>query len=521
MNWCAYLKRQTSRQRHSYFFTTRIAALMTLLVLCPAVTVAQNNVQPGVRLPAEQNARCARLLSEDFTSTEDAPTTISSATPMLDAGNASGYCQVEGVIAGATRFIARFPLTGWNGKMVVVGSGAQAGSIMDERKYVSFGGLPGLVARGYGFIAHDSGHKGGILETNWGVNNRTAMIDYGYRAGHLAGVIGKEVLKRFYGRAPIRAYYHSCSNGGREAMMMAQRYPWDYDGIVAAAPAINYANQFAGIFWLAEQMADQSRVGLDPAALRALHKAVLAQCDKIDGVADGILDDPRRCRVKLRRALCKNGAAEDCLTQHQIVIATKIYEGPRRSDGSQIAYSTVMAGSELKWNSVSFLRGYVSEVFRDLAFDPAPGPDWKPESAKLGDYVKRMGLMESLFAATNPDLRAYRNRGGKLLAYFGWTDVVGGLRIPMDYYDTVERVMGGQKATRDFFRLFMMPGMDHCTGGEGAWVFDYLGTLDRWVETGRGPDVLEGYHPNADGSPQFYRTVKPYSSTGPRRVRSR
>jgi feruloyl esterase len=221
---------------------------------------------------------------------------------------------------------------------------------------------------------------------------------------------------------------------------------------------------------------------------------------------------------------CKGAQAGNCLTDHQIGIARRIYDGPRRADGTQIVQSSVLPGSELalirtgaKYASLDgkpywFMGKYASDMLRDLAFDPAPGPGWMPDPAMIDDYVKRMGLMDTLFSATNPDMRAYKARGGKLLIYMGWNDVLGGVRAPIDYYENVERMMGGEKNTGSFFRLFMMPGMDHCKDGEGASVFDWLGELDKWVETGKAPASVTGYHPKRDGTPEFYRTVKPYRS---------
>ena len=307
-------------------------------------------------------------------------------------------------------------------------------------------------------------------------------------------------------------------------MMMAQRYPWDFDGIIAAAPSMAYGNEVLGNFWLGEQLRDQSRAGLDFIALQTLHKAVLAQCDKLDGKVDGILDDPRQCRVDFRPVRCKGVANDECLTDRQVAIAQRIYEGPRRADGSPIASSTVMPGAELALMRVGstfasidgkpfwYVREYAASMLRNLAFDPSPGPGWQPDPSKLEDYAKRMSLMNSLFSAMDPDLTGFKNRGGKLLMYMGWNDPIGGVRTPIEYYEKAERVLGGRKNARNVVRLFMIPGMDHCAGGDGASNFDWLGELDKWVETGKGPDSVTGYHSNPDGSPKFYRTIRAYSS---------
>lgn len=364
--------------------------------------------------------------------------------------------------------------------MLVVGTGGQAGSITTAADYDKYkmNSLP-LLPQGYAFVGHDSGHSD--AGTIWGWHNHSAEIDYGFRGGHVAGIIGKAILEAYYGRRPARSYYHSCSNGGREALMMAQRYPWDYDGIVAGAPSLAYSNLFVRFYAFVELMKDRSRSGFNVKAASVLHKSVLEQCDALDGKTDGILEDPRRCKVDFNRVLCKQAAADDCLTPHQIDIARQIYEGPRRADGSQIAPSSAMPGSELTWGDWG-TSTYPVEVFRYLAFDPAPGPGWTPDPSKLGDYARRMGLMDSLFSAVNPDLRQFKSHGGRLLSYYGWNDAMGGLRENIDYYEMVERVMGGPEKTLDFYRLFMVPGMNHCGGGDGVSEFDYVGALDRWVD---------------------------------------
>jgi feruloyl esterase len=254
-------------------------------------------------------------------------------------------------------------------------------------------------------------------------------------------------------------------------------------------------------------MKDRSRGGFDRLAAGVLHQSVLQQC----GAKDGIVEDPLRCAIDFNRVLCRGKAAEDCLTAHQIDIARRIYEGPRRADGSQIAPSSAMPGSELTWEGWGS-GTYAEDVFRYLAFDPAPGPGWTPDPAKLGEYARRMGLMDSLFSAVNPDLRQFKANGGKLLVYFGWNDAMGGVREMIDYFEITQRVMGGPQNTRDFFRLFAVPGMNHCGGGDGVSAFDYVGALERWREDGAAPEVLSGYHPGPDGSPQFTRDVPYYGA---------
>lgn len=486
-----------------------IEVVGAVLVLLTAVIGEDQGVHADSAAFGEAGVRCMRLHAADFSRTEDAPASITSAKPVRGSGQAPDTCVVEGVVRPDVRFKVEFPLAGWNGKMLVVGTGGQAGAITSAADYEKSGlNSRPLLPQRYAFVGHDSGHHEG--GTKWGWHNLAAEIDYGFRGAHVAGLIGKEVLRAFYGRRPARVYYHSCSNGGREALMMAQRYPWDYDGIIAGAPSLAYSSLFVRYFAFVQLMKDRTRSGFDHLAAGVLHQAVLQQC----GAQDGILEDPRQCKVDFNRVLCKGKAADDCLTAHQVDIARQIYEGPRRADGSQIAPSSAMPGSELTWEGWG-VSTYPEDVFRYLAFDPAPGPGWRPDPARLGDYARRMGLMDSLFSAVNPDLRQFKANGGKLIEYIGWNDAMGGVRENIDYYETTQRVMGGPDDTRDFFRLFVVPGMNHCGGGDGVSAFDYVGALDRWIVDGSAPEVLQGYHPGPDGSAMFTREVHYY--VGPQR----
>lgn len=480
----------------------------TFLLMVARTGYAEDQASLLTLVPAGE--QCAKLRTADFSLTEDAPAEITSAAPVKGSDVLPNTCVVEGVVWPNVRFRVEFPLVSWNGKMVVVGTGGQAGFITTAADYDKYkmNSVP-LLPKGYAFVGHDSGHS--AAGTKWGWHNPSAEIDYGFRGGHVAGLIGKAILQAFYGRRPARSYYHSCSNGGREALMMAQRYPWDYDGIVAGDPSLAYSSLFIRFYAFVELMKDRTRSGFDVLAARVLHKSVLDQCDALDGKKDGVLEDPRRCKVDFTRVLCKGGAADDCLTSRQVDIAQKIYEGPRGADGSQIAPSSAMPGSELTWANWG-ASTYPAEVFRYLAFDPAPGPGWTPDPARLGDYARRMGLMDSLFSAVNPDLRQFKSHGGKLISYYGWNDAMGGLWENIDYYAMTERVMGGVDKTLDFYRLFIIPGMDHCGGGDGVSEFDYIGALNRWIEQGKAPDALRGYHPPSDGSPEFTRDVPYYRS---------
>lgn len=454
---------------------------------------------------------CAALAHEDFSGVEDAPTRVSEARYVAANASRGAYCVVEGYVWRNVRFRARFPASGWNGKLVVEGSGGQAGNLWPE-ELVSASPRD-AVRRGYAVVAHDGGHFSTVADAQWGWNNDSAQIDYGFRAAHVAGLAGRAVIGRAYGTAPLRAYFTGCSSGGREALMMAQRYPWDFDGVIAGAPTVSYEDVVTTMAWMVGVLSGPAGEMFTPEAAKTLHAAVLAQCDRTDGRADGVIDDPRRCRIDLQKIRCGPGQAADCLTEGQIDVASRLYDGPRTPTGERVAASTMFYGSELTWLPIAALaRDYPNEAYRYLAFSPAPGPGFRADIRKIGDYRRRMGQMGALFSPSNPDISTFKGRGGKLLSYYGWQDAIGGGANVMRYYDTVERTLGGPDRTRDVFRLFMIPGMEHCGGGDGAWQIDWLDVLDRWVETGKAPDEVQGRRPATEAAPESVRSYAPYVS---------
>lgn len=489
--------------------------LVLLAALMPGVAAAQEPPRPvDTSAFGKPGADCAELRYVEMTTSENAPIQVTDARPFATP-DGMAYCQVEGYLSRATRFRVRWPLTTWNGKLVVLGTGGMAGGLPNDNPAGGRGGSE--LKRGFATVQHDGGHYSTIADAKWAFNDAAAQIDFAFRAPHAATMAGKAILTRATGRAPQRTYYCGCSNGGREALMMAQHYPYEFDGIVAGAPSIVPRDLFLNMLYVRSLVRDQSRAGFDMAAARTLHAGVIGQCDRLDGKVDGIIDDPRRCRVDFRPLMCAEQAREECLTERQADIARRIYAGPRTKEGRQIAPSSAFPGSEISW--VAFVTprwsfGYVDDVLRYLMFDPAPGAVWTPDVADIADYAKHMGTSGALLAANNPDLREFKAHGGKLLAYYGWTDGFGGARAAIDYYETAARVIGNEAAAQDFFRLFMIPGMDHCSGGAGASVFDFVGEIDHWVESGKPPTAITGFHPGKDGKPEFTRSVMPYRAEG-------
>lgn len=446
-------------------------------------------------------AQCEGLVQPDFSQVDDAPAKVIGAK-LVAAATGPDYCEVLGYTWRNVRFRVRLPATGWNGKLVVFGTAGQAGELLPED--------PAALRQGFATATHDGGHISTPIDAQWAYQNESALLDYGFRAPHVAGLIARAVLVRSYGRPARKVYFSGCSNGGREALQMAQRYPYDYNGIIAGAPSMRWSELMVHLHWFTNRV-HGSNAPLGPAALGLLHRNALDQCDRIDGKRDGIIDDPRRCRLDLERIACGAGKTTNCLTPAQAKAAREVYDGPRDRDGRQIVYSSAMPGSELTWDDFPGIETYAPSVFRYQSFMPAPGAAFVPDETKLGEYIRRSGGSDAILAATNPDLRRFRDNGGKLLSYMGWADAIGGIRETIDYHAAVERLIG-RDAAPNFYRLFMVPGMNHCGGGDGATMIDWLAALDAWVDGGKAPDALSGYHPDADGKPSFVRTVRPLIS---------
>lgn len=470
-----------------------------------------SRAQVGKSATALTGAQCEALVRADFSLVEDAPAKILTAKTIAGAGDLPSYCEVIGYTWRDVQFRVRLPLTGWNGKLVVFGTGGQAGEFSpdDPRSPVSSSGS--ALRQGFATATHNGGHVSSPTDAQWAYQSESALLDYGFRAPHVAGLIASAVVRQSYGRSARRVYFSGCSNGGREALQMAQRYPYDYDGIIAGAPSMRWSDLFSNLYWFTNRVNGSNAV-LDSSALHLLHSHVLAQCDRIDGKLDGILDDPRKCKVDLEPITCKLGVSGNCLSPGQAKAAREIYAGPRDDAGRRVAYSSAMPGSELTWSDYLGIESYPLSVLRYESFMPAAGPAFIPDESHLRDYARRSGGSDAILAANNPDIRRFRDNGGKLLSYMGWNDAIGGVRETIDYYATVERVSGGRKATQDFYRLFMVPGMNHCSGGDGASQIDWLAALDAWVEDRKAPDTISGYHPDANGKPAFFRTVSPLPS---------
>lgn len=504
----------------------KIQKMLGAFIACSVLCVTAQ-ADTGATVPQKSDAQCEDLAKADFSGIQDAPTAVTEAKRAGVSDDLPPHCRVAGYVTPNVGFELLLP-DKWNGKFLHVGCGGFCGVLSSK-----WGACDDPIRRGYACLASDLGHKSTFADAKWAFNNLQAKMDFGYRATHVATLAGKAITAQHYAHAPKRSYFLGCSTGGKQGLMEAQRFPWDFDGIVAGAPSINELGDAMAVLWITLAFLDKDhRALLKSEDFKLIHSAVLEACDRNDGVKDGLIGDPRRCAVNLGKLKCASNGTESCLSSEQLAAVQKIYSGPVTSGGERLYSGGATLGSELHWLlegpgllSLEGMLKYLTEQFRYTAFYPDPGPAWKVTDFDFERDSRRLGLMEPLYSPTNPDLRQFKAAGGKLMLYHGWSDILVMPSDSVDYYETVERTMGGQSATQDFFRLFMLPGVAHCGGGEGADTVDYLSSLEAWVEHGQAPDKLIGAHLKTDGvaasmkfplnSPniEFSRPLYPYPLT--------
>lgn len=411
--------------------------------------------------------------------------------PPTPYGDLPAFCRVAATLTPSPdsqiRIEVWMPASGWNGKLEAVGNGGWLGTIIHPA-------LAAALRRGYATAGTDTGHTSGVVDASWALGHPEKVTDFGYRAVHLMTVRAKQIVAAFYGTGPRRSYWNGCSSGGKQGLKEAQRFPDDYDGIVAGAPAYDWTHLTAASVWVGLVTLRDPAGYIPKEKYALLHKAALKVCDALDGVRDGLIDDPQRCGFDPAVLRCTGDERPDCLTALQVASAKRIY-GPATFSNGKPFFPGLDPGSELGWG---FLAGGpepnpigVTHYRYLVHADPA----WNPRTMDFDEDVPLADRLDGgTIAATDADLSAFEKRGGKLLMYHGWTDALIAPRSSIAYYEKVALRMGGIEKTRDFFRLFMVPGMDHCGGGAGPSSFDALAALDVWVEQGKAPETMIASH---------------------------
>ena len=423
--------------------------------------------------------------------------------------NVPAFCRVAGTSRPTSdseiHFEVWMPVSGWNGKLDHGGNGGYGGSLSTPAGFM----LSGLL-RGYATTGTDMGHKAAVTPgASFALGHPEKIADWGYRANHVTSVAAKLLITAFYGAAPRLSYFTGCSDGGHEALMEAQRFPDDYDGIVAGAPANYWTHQSAAWVWEARATLDSTASFIPLSKLPMINRAAVAACP---GVLPTFIDDPTTCKFDPGSLLCAGADAPDCLTAAQVTAVRKIYAGPRNPRTGARIYPGLERGSEAAGGSLggggswslliagpqTFLGG---DFYKYLVFND---PSWDFRTLDFDhDIAFADAKMQPIIDSTSPDLSDFKALGGKLIIYHGWADPLVNPRNSIDYLRSVAASGHGKgeddddgfpRRAQSFIRLFMAPGMTHCAGGPGLNTFDTLTALERWVEEGRAPDKLIASH---------------------------
>ncbi len=433
-------------------------------------------------------------------------------TPPSARGNARAienlppFCQVHGVIkpaaTSAVHFEVWLPASNWNGRLETVGNGGLAGTI-------SFAPMAAALRNGFAAASTDTGHTAAEPRT-W-LQDRDRLIDYSYRGLHLTTVDAKAIVDAYYGRKANYAYYSGCSTGGKQGLMEAQRFPADFDGIIAGDAANYWTHQMASEVWNGVVTgAPESK--LPPEKLQLLQSASLEACDALDGAKDGLVSDPARCHFDPRKLQCKGEDSATCLTAAQVEAVRKIYSGPVNPRTGKKIYPGLYPGGELGWGgrgggaviNRSTTSGVSSNDF--FAYALFQNPDWKFRAL---DFDRDIATLDEKFGpvtnATDADLEEFRKLGHKMIYYHGAADPLIPAQNGVDYFESVVAAQKGIERTQSFFRAFLVPGLYHCAGGPGPIAFgtsqpappseidadhDITSSIMRWVEKGAAPDKI-------------------------------
>ena len=448
-----------------------------------------------------------------FTPAPTAFRTLSGGKPTI--ANLPAFCRVVAVIAPSPDSAIRAEVwlpKAWNGKYDGQGNMGQGGTIL-------YDAMAAALRRGYATSATDLGHNGDTnpFDATWALHHPERIVDYGYRSTHLTAVLAEAVTADFYGDKPKYSYFEGCSQGGQEAMMEAQRFPEDYDGIIAGnadyAALHHYIGGHLYVPWL--MYADKPGYLFSAGKAKALGDAVNAACDKLDGVADGVIENPKLCKFDPAQIQCGSADGPNCLMPSEVALVRKLYAGPNALLGAGYYGGYARGGESATWGG--FITGVPLEnkempffgnfhffqglpILRDFVFDD-PNWDWKSwnwktDPARAANARIGKDTLAHVLDADSPDLSKLARRNGKLLQYHGWADPNVSPETATAYHDRVQASMKGKTADATY-RLFMVPGMGHCQGGPGPDRFDMLTAMEQWVEHGKAPEQIPAAHMTA------------------------
>jgi feruloyl esterase len=400
------------------------------------------------------------------------------------------------------------PSAAWNGKLQAVGNGGWAGVI-------SYGAMAEALHDGYATSSTDTGHVGG--SGSFALGHPEKLVDFGYRSEHEMTVKAKALIEAFYGSRARMSYWNGCSTGGRQGLKEAQRFPDDYDGIIAGAPANPRTRLAFGTMWIAHANLKDPASYIPPAKYPAIHQAVLNACDSLDGLKDGLITDPTRCHFDPQVIACKADSSE-CLTPPQVETVNKILSPSRNPRTGEEIFPGLEPGAELGWATLAGPQPFaaITDHFKYVVFKD-PNWDWKTLNFE-SDVALADKIDNETINATDANLKPFFSRKGKLLLYHGWADQNVAPQSTINYYkrvlDTASATVGGESKTADSIRLFMAPGMAHCGGGEGPNTFDMMSAVTDWRENGHPPERIIASHTGRTRPLCAYPQVAKYKGSG-------
>jgi Tannase and feruloyl esterase len=489
-----------------------VKTLMAALLTCAGI--AHASAAPLKPIAPVQS--CASLMQLSADAIAETKLHILSAT--IEKG-AHSYCSVKGVVAPEIQFEVRLPKR-WTQRLLQTGCGGLCGVLSIRTDHD--GGCTPVTHGNIVLASTNMGHEGTMMGDGSFGSDPQKRIDFAHRGVHLTNLIAKALIKAYYGRPQKYAYFSGCSDGGREALMEAQRYPNDFNGIAAGAPALNFTlqNSFYHAWMAKSNMDAQGHALISAVDLPVLHSLVLEQCDALDGLKDGQITDPRQCHVRLEAALCSaDYMPGKCLTAAQIDAARKLYAGARDALGKPLVLGSVMPGSELAWKGVFVTNektdrigseGMALGTINNLLFTPNPATPYSVQNWPFtAEMLAQLEPARKLYSADNADLSGFAAHGGKLLLWHGWSDPHISPKNTLDYYHRVGLKMG-EAARGKFVKLFLLPGMYHCGGGDGPSEFPLLAALMNWVENGHAPNQLIAHRVAARPMGSPHPTAKPF-----------
>jgi feruloyl esterase len=430
----------------------------------------------------------------------------------VDFKQLPAFCRVAATLRPSTdsdiKIEVWMPLANWNGKFQGVGNGGLGGYITYTAGNGGIErGMAEALKRGYATASTDTGHVGDTAAPFLGHPEK--LVDFAYRAIHEMTITAKAIVNAFYDTNPKLSYWNGCSLGGRQALIEAQRFPADYDGIIAGAPAIWQTRLVTWNIYVGQAALKDSQNVIPSSKYPMIHRAVVNACDAVDGLRDGLISDPTKCRFDFKTLECRGEDSASCLTSAQVETAQKLTNPAIYPKTGEPIFPGLALGTELGW--ATKIGGpappfYGTEYFRYLFYK---NPDW---DWRTFDLEAAVALADSadyrMLNATNPDLKTFRQRGGKLLMYHGWSDQNFSAPTTISYYESV-RDTADVGQIGDWLRLFLAPGTGHCGSGEGPNVFDPLTTLEQWVEKGSAPAMITASH-RTEGKVDRTRPLCPY-----------